>query len=85
MVGKVDRDHKRCLRKVLGRFQVSKEGLNTTLLAIEATNNSRLIVQAEDEAGALTPPNILTEERLTAIPIGPEPETNGSIAKEFRM
>jgi hypothetical protein len=63
---------KRCLRKVLGRFQVSEEGLNTTLVAVEAAINSRPIVQAEDEAGALTPAHFLIGERLTAIPSGPE-------------
>jgi len=76
---------KHCLHKVLGRFQVSQEGLNTTLVAIEAAINSRPIVQAEDEAGALTPAHFLTGERLTAIPSGPEPETNGSLTKEFMM
>jgi len=39
---------KRCLRKVPGRFQVPEDGLNTTLVAIEAAINSRPIVQAED-------------------------------------
>ena len=74
---------KRCLRKVLGRFQVSEEGLNTILVAIEAA--IKPIVQAEDESGALTPAHFLTGERLTAIPTGPEPETNGSLKKEFMM
>jgi hypothetical protein len=63
---------------VLGRFQVSEEGLNTTLVAIESAINSRSIVQAEDEAGALTPAHFLIGERLTAIPSGPEPETSGN-------
>jgi len=54
-------------------------------VAIEAAINSRQIVQAEDEAGPLTPAHFLTGERLTAIPSGPEPETNGSLTKEFRM
>jgi hypothetical protein len=76
---------KRCLRKVLGRFQVAEEGLNTTLVAIEAAINSRPIAQAEDEAGALTPAHFLTGERLTVIPSGPEPGTNGNLTKEFRM
>jgi hypothetical protein len=52
----------------LGRFQVSEEGLNTILVAIEAAINSRPIVKAEDEAGALTPAHFLIGERLTAIP-----------------
>jgi len=54
-------------------------------VAIESAINSRPIVQAADEAGALTPALFLTGERLTAIPSGPEPKTNGSITKEFRM
>ena len=66
------------------RFQVP-EGLNTILVAIESTINSRPIVQAEEESGALTPAHFLIGERLTAIPTGPEPETSGSLTKEFRM
>ena len=76
---------KHCLCKVLGRFQVSQEGLNNTLVATEDAINSRPIVQAEDEAGALIPAHLLIVERLTATPSGPEPETNGSLTKEFRM
>jgi hypothetical protein len=53
---------KHCLRKVLGRLQVSEEGLNSTFVAIEAAIKSRPIVQAEDEAGALTPAHFLTGE-----------------------
>ena len=74
-----------CLRKVLGRFQVPEEGLNTTAVTIEAAINSRLIVQAEDESRVLTPAHFLIGEGLTAIPTWPEPETNGSLIKEFRM
>jgi hypothetical protein len=76
---------KRCLRKALGRSQVPEEGLNTTLITIEAAINSRPIVQAEDESGTLTPAHLLIGERLTAIPTGPDPKTNGSLTKEFRM
>jgi hypothetical protein len=76
---------KRCLREVLGRHQVSQGGLNTIPVAIEAAINSRPIVQTEDELGALTPAHFLVGERLTAVPTGPEPETNGSLTKEFRM
>ena len=76
---------KRCLRKVLGRFQVSEEGLNTVLVTIEAAINSRPIVQGEDGSGALTPAHFLVWKRLTVIPTGAEPETNGSLTKEFRM
>jgi len=52
-------------------------------LAIEAAIDSRPMVQAEDEAGSLTPAHFLIGERLTAIPHGPE--TNGSLTKESRM
>jgi hypothetical protein len=76
---------KRCLCKVLGRQQLSEEGLNTTLVAIEAAINSRPIVQAEDKSGVLTPAHFLIGEKLTALPTGPEPETNRSLTKEFRM
>jgi len=76
---------KRCLLKVLGRFQDSEEGLNNTLAAIEPDINSIPFVQAEDKEGALTPAHFPTEERLTAIPSGPEPETNGNLTKGFRM
>ena len=71
---------KPCLRKVLGRFQVP-EGLNTTLVAIEAAINSRPIVQTEDDSGALTPSHFLIGVRPTAIPTGPEPETSGSLTE----
>ena len=76
---------KRCLRNVLGRLQVSEEGLNTTLVAIEAAINSRPIGQAEDETGLLIPAHFLIGERLTTIPSGREPETNRSLTKEFKM
>ena len=75
---------KRCLRNVLGRYQVSEEGMNTTLLAIEAAINSRLIVQAKGDSGAMTQAHVLGE-RLTAIPTDTKPGTNGSQAKVFRM
>jgi hypothetical protein len=74
---------KLCLRKVLGRLQVSEESLNTILVAIEAAINSRTIVQAEDESGVLRPAHFLVGERLTVIPTGPKPEINGSLTKEF--
>jgi hypothetical protein len=64
---------------------VSEKGLNTTLVAREAAINSRPIVQAGDETGALTPAHFLIGERLTTIPTVPEPETKGSLTKEFRM
>jgi len=54
-------------------------------VATEAAINSRLIVRAENDAGALTPAHFLIGERLTEIPTAPEPETHGSLTKEFRM
>jgi len=54
-------------------------------VTIEAAINTRPIVQAEDEASALTIAHFLTGERLTAVPSGPEPETKGNLTKEFRM
>jgi len=76
---------KRCLRKVLGRLQVSEEGLNTTFVAIETAIYSRPIGQTEDETGVLTPAHFLIGERLTTIPSAREPETNRSLSKEFKM
>jgi hypothetical protein len=76
---------KRCRRKLQGRFQVPEEGWKTTFLDIQSAINSRPIVQAEDESGIMTAAQLLIGERLTAIPTGPEPETNGSLTKEFRM
>jgi hypothetical protein len=48
MVERIFEITKLCLRKVLCRLQVF-EGLNTTLVALDAAVNSRPIVQAEDE------------------------------------
>ena len=76
---------KHCLCKVLGQSQVSEEGLNTILIAIEAAINSRPIVKARDESAALTPAHFLLGERLMALPTGPVPKTNSSLTKEFRM
>jgi hypothetical protein len=78
------RTTKRCLCKVLGQLQIS-EGLNTTVIATEATINSRHTVLAKDESGVLTPAHFLIGETLTEIPTGPEPEMNRSLTKEFRM
>jgi hypothetical protein len=75
---------KRCLRKVLGRSQVDEEGLNTILVSIEASLNSRPITQDEATADVLTPAHFLVGERLTALPTGPEPAARRDLAKEFR-
>ena len=79
------RTTKCCLHKVLGWSQFSEEGLNTILVATEAAINSRTIVQARDEPGALPLAHFLIGERLTALPTGAEPKTNRSLTKEFRM
>jgi len=52
------------------------------LIGIEATVNSRPIMQGEDSA-ALTPAHFLIREGLTAIPTGPEPTARQSLAKEL--
>ena len=62
---------KHCLCEVLGHSQVSEEGLNTILVAVEAAINSRPIVKARDESAALTPAHFLIGERLMALPTGP--------------
>jgi len=72
---------KRNLRKVLGRLQVSEEGLNSTLVVAQAAINSRPIGQAEDETGVLTPEHFLIGERLNTIPCARVPETNRSLTK----
>ena len=74
---------KRCLRKVLGRFQFPEGGLITTLVVIKAAIYSRPIVQAEDESRALTTAHFLIGDRLKAIQTCPEPVTNGSLTKDF--
>jgi hypothetical protein len=68
-----------CLRKVLGRSQVTDEDLATTIFNIEAALNSRAITQ--DTEDALTPAHFLFGERLTAFPSGTEPQIEGNLAK----
>jgi hypothetical protein len=75
---------KRCLRKVLGRSQVDAEGLQTILVGIEASLNSRPITQ-DDENETLTPAHFLTGGRLTAIPQGPEPVLTQSLTRAFQQ
>ena len=75
---------KRCLRKVLGQARLTEEQLNTTLISIEATVNSRPITQGDD-SGALTPAHFLIGEGLATIPTGSEPTTKQNLAKEFRL
>jgi len=74
---------KRCLRKVLGRAQVDEEELQTILVEIETTLNSRLIIQDDNET--LTPAHFLTGEKLTTIPHGPEPVKTENLTRSFRQ
>jgi hypothetical protein len=75
---------KRCLRKVLGKSQLTKEQLNTTLVNTEAAVNSRPITQGEDSA-ALTPAHFLIGEGLATIPTGHEPIARQNLAKELQL
>jgi hypothetical protein len=75
---------KQCLRKVLGHSTIYEEGLRTFLISIEAALNSRPLTQDEDNDDVLTPAHFLVEERLTALPTGPEPP-RGVPASEFRL
>jgi hypothetical protein len=77
MVGTI----KRCLRKVLGQSQATDEELATTLVNIEAALNSRPITQDED---ALTPAHFLCGKKLTALPSGTEPQTDGNLTKTHK-
>ncbi|XP_023705567.1 uncharacterized protein LOC111863452 [Cryptotermes secundus] len=79
MVGTV----KRCLRKVLGKSQINEEALGTLLMEVEATINSRPIVQ--DDSDVLAPTHFLNGERLTALPTGLEPTTRDNLRKEDRL
>ena len=73
---------KRCLRKVLGRAQVDEEELQTILVGIEATLNSRPFIQDDDDS--LTPAHFLTGEKVTTIPHGPEPVRTENLTRFFR-
>jgi hypothetical protein len=70
---------KRCLRKVMGRSQVTDEELVTTFVNIEAALNSRPITQ--DTEDALTPAHFLCSKRLTALPSGTEPQMEKNLTK----
>lgn len=74
---------KRCLRKVLGRSQVDEESLRTLLVEIEATLNSRPIVQNDSEI--LTPSHLLNGERLNTLPSGPEPNVHKDLRRELKL
>ena len=68
---------------------MSKDGIDLCVLLVTTPNiwcrNPGPTVQAKDESGGLTPAHFLIGRRLTAIPTGPELETNGRLAKEFRL
>jgi len=75
---------KRLLRKVLGPAQVDEEELQTILVGIEATLNSRPIIQHDDNE-TLTPVHFLTGGKLTTIPHGPEPVRTENLTRHFRQ
>jgi hypothetical protein len=75
---------KRCLRKVLGRSQADEEELLTILTGIEAALNSRPVGQGGDNWETLTPSHLLSGDKLTAIPYGPEPDTNKDLSRQFK-
>jgi len=75
---------KHCLRRVLGRSQVDAEGLETILVGIDASLNSRPITQ-DDENKTFTPANFLTGGRLPTIPQGLEPVTTESVTRAFQQ
>ena len=66
MVGTV----KRCLKKVLGSARLAYDELQTIIIEIEATINSRPITYEYDEIGyeVLTPAHLIYGRRLTSLP-----------------
>ena len=66
MVGTV----KRCLRKVLGSARLAYDELQTILIEIEATLNSRPITYEYNEVGyeVLTPAHLIYGRQLTTLP-----------------
>ena len=75
---------KRCIRKVLGHRQVNEGTLNTVLVSIEATINSRPLLQTVDST-TLTPAHFLHGQKLTTIPIGLEPLPSRDLKREYRL
>ena len=72
----------RSLRKVLGRTQVEEEEIQTILVGIENTLNSRTIIQ-QDDSKTLTPEQKLTVEKLTTNPHGSEPVMTENMTTYF--
>jgi hypothetical protein len=85
LVGMNGRDHETLPTESTGLTACLGRSLNATLVSVEVAINSRPIVQAEGEAGVLTPALFLIGEKLMAVPTGPEPGKIGSLTKEFRM
>jgi hypothetical protein len=63
---------------------VDEEELQTILVGIEATLNSRPIIQ-DDDKDTLTPALFLTGEKLTTILHGPEPVRTENLTRTFRQ
>lgn len=77
---------KRCLKKTLGKAQLTYEELLTVLVDIEATLNSRPLsfVSTEDSEEPLTPSHLMHGRRLLSLPdSGDEPSLNEVNAQEL--
>ena len=72
------------LWKVLGRPRVDEEELQTILVGIEATLNSRPTIP-EDDNEILTPAHFLTGGKLTTIHHGPDPVRREYLTRSFRQ
>jgi len=63
---------------------VDEEELQTISVGIEATLNSRPIIQ-DDDNETLTPAHFLAGGKLTTIPHGPEPIRTENLTRSFRQ
>ena len=63
---------------------MDEEELQTILVRIEATLNSRPIIQ-DDDNDILTSAHFLTDEKLTTIPHGPESVRTEYLTRSFRQ
>ena len=77
---------KRCLKKILKNVKVTSEELQTVLVEIEATLNSRPLtfVSSEETEEPLTPYHLLCGRRLLAMPDREEIEISQLNAEEAR-
>jgi len=82
MVGKNNWHHKKMPQECGGAAQVTDEELATTLVSIEATLNSRPIIQ--DTEDALTPAHFLCGAKLTTVPSTTETQREGNLKKTLQ-